>query len=152
MSGFWADLKKRGIDYRTRFLLMRNVLEKIKENNVIVPTTAEVTLYKKRIYWGTIGISIVTLLAAWRTKKFFNKSMVLGVGFAGITVGIKPYYVAEMIDSLAETQTEAGQIIRATFLFKIPNHPDKERYERLSAEYRAFAAQKRKELSHAPTS
>ena len=147
MSHFWADLKQRGIDYRTRFLLMRNVLEKIRENNVIIPSTAEVNYYKSRISQATVAGIVLSLLAAWRVKKLFSKTIVLAVGFTGVTLGVKPYYVGEIMDSLAETQTEAGQIIRATFLFKMPKHPSRDHYEKLSAEYRAFAAQKRKELS-----
>ena len=146
MWSLWTDLKQRGVDYRSRFLVMHNILEKLNENNVIVPTTAEVTAYKDRIFYVSAGVMTVALLGAWRVKRFFNKLMMLGVGLGGITLGVKPYYVSEMIDSLAETQTEAGQIIRATFLFKMPKHPLKDHYEQLSAEYRVFAAQKRKEL------
>lgn len=147
MSSIWADLKQRGVDYRSRFLLMHNVLEKIKENNIIIPTTAEVAHFQTLIHQTTVAVAVVTLLAAWKVKKFTSKVLVLGTGFGGITLGIKPYYIGQIMDGLAETQTEAGQIIRATFLFKMPKHPNRDHYERLSEEYRAFAAQKRKELS-----
>jgi len=147
MSSFWADLKQRGVDYRTRFLLMHNVLQKIKENNIIIPTTAEVTNIKKLIFQGSVVATVLTLLGIWRVKKLTSKVFVLGLGFTSITMGIKPYYVGEIMDTLAETQTEAGQLIRATFLFKMPKHPNKEHYEKLSEDYRAFTAQKRKELS-----
>ena len=64
--------------------------------------------------------------------------MLGGMGMMAIKMLVGPHYLAEMMECVAEKPTEAGQAVRAIFLFKLPTHPKSSHYESLSAEYREY--------------
>jgi hypothetical protein len=77
------------------------------------------------------------------TYKFF--SLIIG---ASVVFGwIWPYYIANIIDIIAETPTEYGQTIRAVLIFKSPSAAKTHHYEELSENFRKYQFKKNKMIN-----
>lgn len=66
-----------------------------------------------------------------------------------------PYFAANIVEELATEPTDYGQIIRAVFIFKYPEGPHTEQYEKLSEDYRKYKfikqAQQEKKIQESET-
>lgn len=117
----------------------RVALEKINSLQLVVPDSEDLEQIRARqgrstlvCIAATVGASL-TFMKRWPLRLFF-----MGCGFFTIKLLLSPYYLAEMMETIAEKPSEAGQAARAVLIFKSPNHELRQKYENLSTQYRNY--------------
>lgn len=123
----------------------RLAIEKINTFKLLVANTGDLEKIRYKQSYSIYGTVLGSLsLAALLARHWFTRFFVVGIGMISVKTFISPYYLAEMMECVAEKPTEAGQAVRAIFLFKMPSHPKFSHYEGLSKDYRKYTVLKDK--------